>query len=258
MSHDVQLNPAASHSPAATRPSPPSAGQSPRRQPAAADGRTEATGQARDIATPQKSGLRGHISPPCHGFPGRNRRGGNRPSRSRQAPGLPPAAPLPSGFSRRSTIPPLPAGGRGGGQAARANRRHRRTALPAGPAGHSQPARLLTATGLRCTPDIPGIDPGCTWHLPRTDLRRHRAQASAATTLAHPILHVMWRTYPRCQTVSVLAGPVIDEVEHDDHSDHGQRRAGDRRPSAAAADLDLAPGAISPAYERPVTAWRNR
>src|SRR6266567_2043748 len=60
MSHDIQLSPAASHPPAATRPSPPSAGQSPRRQPAAADGRTEATGQARDTATPQKSALSGH------------------------------------------------------------------------------------------------------------------------------------------------------------------------------------------------------
>src|SRR6266496_3205902 len=101
MSHDVQLSPAASHSPAATLPSSPSAEQSLRRQPAAADRRTEATGQARDIATSEIRVEQPH-SRPCQDP--RHRTGAVEPILT-----ITPDSRLsspPPGLSRRNAVPP--------------------------------------------------------------------------------------------------------------------------------------------------------
>ena len=53
------------------------------------------------------------------------------------------------------------------------NRKRRRTASPAEPARPRLPARLLTATGPRCTSDVPGI------YLAQTCAATSADQASA-------------------------------------------------------------------------------
>ncbi len=136
MSHDVQPSPIASDALAAALPSSPPAGQGLRRWPAAANGRSEATGHARDSVTPQKSGLSGRFHGPATDSRPRPARW-NRPSRSRQAPGFSPPPPgLPRATPSRDIRKQA-----GAHRAARAGRKHQadHVSCQASPAANDQP-----------------------------------------------------------------------------------------------------------------------
>ncbi len=90
---------------------PPAAGQTPRRQSAAADDRTEATGQPSDIATPQKSGLRPYFT----ALPRTPGQAGAAETTLTVTPGSPAFLPLPLtfGLKRPQHSPATAAGGPG-------------------------------------------------------------------------------------------------------------------------------------------------
>jgi hypothetical protein len=176
MSHEVQLNPAASNSPAATLPSLAPAGH---------------VTEAPDTVTPYKSGFSGHVSQASHcrpptawdqhfasGMgPGRDRRGGTDPHAHHvHKPAFLPAARGALAARRGPAYPPAPD--------ARTPASGRRIALPA------EPARQRSAGQAR-NPGRPVMYPGGTWHRPPADLRATARRQAPATTPAHPILPVM-------------------------------------------------------------------
>ena len=181
MSHDVQLNPAAPillPPPCHLTPSSPSAEQPLRRRRAVAHRRTEAAGQARDSATPQKSGLCSHFSWHARD-PGRDRRRGGTDSHGHAR--FPAFSPQPRLEPRRGPGIARRADAR---QAARTDRLDRlyqahRVTCRASPAAACQPG-LLTAIGPRCTSDVPAFY--LTWTCAAVGWR-----PAPATTPTHPI-----------------------------------------------------------------------
>jgi hypothetical protein len=159
MSQEVQLSPATSSSPIVTLPSPASAGhlieaRACRSRWPCAEGDTTGACYCRT------SEIRSErpFSRSCHGFPAGT--GAMEPILARFPASLP------------------------GGQPRGANGPHPEGApryLPSRPS-RSPPDKLLTAIDRRCTSDAPGID------LAET-CAAIGAQASAATTPTHPILH---------------------------------------------------------------------
>jgi hypothetical protein len=177
MSHEVQLNPAASHSPAATLPSSASAGH---------------VTEAPETVTPYKSGFSGHFSQaPADYRPGPGPARRNRSSRSPR-----PHARLSARRPQSSSRPTRPRPSTGAPMPA--HRERQRIALPAEPASQR-------SAGQARDPDRPVMYPGGTWHRPPADLPATGRRQTPATTPAHPILMAA-RDAPR-NLLHLVAGP---------------------------------------------------
>jgi len=176
MSQEVQPSPATSNAPIVTLPSSASAGHVTEAPAAAAAHRTGQAGQPPDCHTSEIRFERPILHGPATGSRPTPARW-NQSSWSRQVPDLPPRRP---GLDPPRRGPPVSGGP--GAQQGGASAPH-----AAGAPRCPRPARPRPA-GQATDPHRPEMHLRCTWHRPQANRRRHRAQASAATTSARPIL----------------------------------------------------------------------